>query len=333
MPRPIHYRLASRLAAAVLLATAAAFAHAKPVDVQPAADGQGFTITDTRGRVHAFDAPVDRVAACSTFALETLMAIDAPPVARFHVPPVYPAEAEAIPVVARSHGTGPDVEQLVAANADVILLHDVFHAFADDVQAATRTLVVLHRVDSIDDIRQHAAMIGTLVGREDAAADMVADIDATLGWVDSVPAPDHAPRAVSLFGTNDAWFAHRRNAFMGDLLDRLGAVNVAAEREAHSTYRSLAPVDVEQLIQLDPEVVFIVPYGGADESVVENLINHPAFGALSAVRNGRVHVLDGPIYFSHVGPRVGEAVRTLHAHLYPDADAPASASAADAARP
>jgi len=304
-----------------------AVADAKPVSVLPAQQGNGVAITDTRDRALRFDQPVSRVAACSSFALETLVALGVDPVARFDVPPVYPPEAESIPVVARSHGTGPDVEQLLAADPDVILLHDVFHAFADDVQRSTRTPVLLHRVDSINDIRQHITMLAELTGREPQGKQLNDEIDHTLRWINSQPRPDAAPRVVSLFGTNDAWFAHRGNAFMGDLLDTLGADNIAADKQAHDRYRSLAPVDVEQLITLDPQVIFITQYNDADDSVVTDLMNHPAFRALTAVRNGRVHVLDAPIYTSHAGPRVGQALRTLYAHLYPDAADHAAASA------
>ncbi len=311
-------RMFQLLVAGALLG-AITIAQAKPVESQSGADG--ITITDTQGRTIHLDAPVTRLAACSSFSLETLMDLGVRPVARFAVPPIYPPQAEDIPVVARSHGTGPDVEQLVAAQADAILLHDVFHAFADSIEKATGTPVILHRVDSVEDVRSHIAMVADLTGTQAAGEAMVANIDQALARVETQRGPEPSPRALSLFGTNDAWYAHLDNAFMGDLLKHLGATNVAAGETADTRYRSLAPVDVEQLITLDPEVIFVIQYNGADDTVVDELVNHPAFQALAAVRNGRVHVLDGPIYTSHAGPRVAQALTTLNAYLYPDQDA------------
>jgi iron complex transport system substrate-binding protein len=130
---------------------------------------------------------------------------------------------------------------------------------------------------------------------------------------------DDQPRVLSLFGTNDAWYAHRDNSFMGDLLNVLGARNIAADAEAHDRYRSLAPIDIERVVAQDPDVIFIIPYNDAGPDVISSFMAHPAFQSLRAVREGRAHVLDGPIYTSHAGPRAGEALRTLYGYLYPDA--------------
>lgn len=285
-------------------------------------------VEDSRGRSHELDAPAERFAACSSFALETLMAMGIEPVVRFEVPPVYPAEAEPIPVVARSHSTGPDVEMLLASRPDVILLHDVFHSFADAVQQTVGVPVILHQLKSVDDVRSNITMLGKIAGKPDAAAALLEDIDAAITWANDQPKPANAPMVVSLFGTNDAWFAHRNNSFMGDLMNTLGVTNVAADAEAHSRYRSLAPIDVERLVAEDPDVILLMLYNEADDSVLQEFQAHPAFKALRAVRTGRVHVLDAPIYTSHAGPRTGEALRTLYSLFYADTSPSADASQA-----
>ncbi len=291
-----------------------------------AREATGVTVTDERGRVLTFTKTPTRFAACSSFALETLMALGVEPVVRIDVPPVFPEQAESIPVVDRSHSTGPDVEKLIAMQPDAILLHNVFGEFADSVQQTVGVPVILHQVKSLEQVRQYIEMLGRLTGKTERAQQLLDDVDATVEWIQQRPVRGDKPRVLSLFGTNDAWYAHRRNAFMGDLLDVLGVDNIAAEAEAHERLRSLAPIDLERVIAQDPDVIFVIPYNDADPQVIKDFMAHPAFRSLRAVRTGRAHLLEGPIYTSHAGPRAGVALRTLYGLLYPDQPQPPSAA-------
>ncbi|MEM8875897.1 MAG: ABC transporter substrate-binding protein [Planctomycetota bacterium] len=287
------------------------------------------TVEDERGRTLTFDTSPQRFAACSSFALETLMALGVEPVVRIHTPPVFPPEAESIPVVARSHSTGPDVEMLIATAPDAILLHNVFGEFADTVQSSVGVPVVLHQVKSLADIDRYVGMLGRLAGKTDRANELLGELHATIDWMRNQPQPARAPKALALLGTSDTWYAYRRNAFMGDLLEVLGVENVAAEAEAHAKHRTLAPLDLERIVEQDPDVLFVIPYGGVDPDTIENFMAHPAFASLRAVRDGRVYVLTDRIYSSHAGLRSGEALRTLYGLIYPDRPSPPGTFAAN----
>lgn len=308
--RPLKQFCRLALAAFALVVGGAALAEA-PIVVE-----------DERGRTLTFENPPTRFAACSSFALETLMALGVEPVVRIHTPPVYPPQAESIPVVARSHSTGPDVEMLIATAPDAILLHNVFGEFADTVQVSVGVPVVLHHVKSLADIDKYVAMLGRLTGKTKRADALLGELHATIDWIRAQPKPEHPPKALALLGTSDTWYAYRRNAFMGDLLDVLGVENVAADAEAHAKHRTLAPIDLERLVDKDPDVLFVIPYGGADPGTIENFMAHPVFASLRAVRDGRVHVLGDRIYSSHAGLRSGEALRTLYGLIHLDRPSP-----------
>lgn len=295
----------------VLGATSVVFAEAWPRAVE-----------DERGREVRFEAPPTRFAACSSFALETLMALGVEPVVRIDTPPVYPPQAESIPVVARSHSTGPDVEMLIATAPDAILLHDVFGEFADSVESSVGVPVVLHRIKSLADIDRYVGMLGELTGKTERAEALLGEVHAAIQWMRDQPRPAEPIRALALLGTSDTWYAYRRNAFMGDLLDVLGVENVAADAEAHAKHRTLAPLDLERIVEQDPDVLFVIPYGGAEPDTLDRFMDHPAFASLRAVRDGRVYVLTGRIYSSHAGLRTEQALRTLYRLIYPDRPAP-----------
>ncbi|MBX2852113.1 MAG: ABC transporter substrate-binding protein [Phycisphaeraceae bacterium] len=298
----------------------------EPQDAVDQDDGQAIVLEDNRGEKITLDQPPQRIAAMTSFAVEILMAMDKTPVARFPDPDLYPPGAEAIPEVTKlGRGTTHrlDIEQLIAADPDLIILHTVYGGVADNVQQAVGVPVMVLNITSIDELRDKAAVFAQLAGDPSAAKEVFSDLDKTLAWLgDNVP--EDRPRTVSLLGMGGGeYFCHRGNHFMGSLLDAAGADNIAAGREAHSKYKSLSPIDLEKLIAEDPEVIFLIAYGDSDAGqVIADFRSDPAIQSLKAVRDGRVHTLPDTIYTSQPGPRAGEALRTLFGHLYPDAEAP-----------
>ena len=101
----------------------------------------------------------------------------------------------------------------------------------------------------------------------------------------------------------------------GDMVTQLGGV--LAKSEGNS-------ISKEELVACDPDVIFVVymAYAGDDpETVMEQQLSaiteDPALASLSAVKNGRVHlVMLGDIYAS--GPRTIDGLKTLAQGLYPE---------------
>jgi len=84
----------------------------------------------------------------------------------------------------------------------------------------------------------------------------------------------------------------------------------------------------EELSGAAPEVLILALCGfGVERSLQDAalLAKHPAWGALPAVRGGRVWVTDGSAYFSRPGPRLVDALEMAAHLLWPEAVAlPAS---------
>ena len=73
---------------------------------------------------------------------------------------------------------------------------------------------------------------------------------------------------------------------------------------------------------LDPDVIVLMPCGfdiPRIEQEMRVLVEHPAWSALRAVRDGKVYITDGNQYFNRPGPRLVESVEILAEILHPDA--------------
>ena len=77
----------------------------------------------------------------------------------------------------------------------------------------------------------------------------------------------------------------------------------------------------ESLIDIDPEIIVIMPCGfdlerTARESKI--LTKHPAWKTLRAVKNGKVFLTDGNAYFNRPGPRLVDSAEILAEIFHPE---------------
>ena len=101
---------------------------------------------------------------------------------------------------------------------------------------------------------------------------------------------------------------------LGAMLQDLGCVNIA---DGSALENSLS---LETMIVEDPDHIFVVFQGSSREEAEKllslELTSDPAWAGLSAVKNGRVHVMDKRLYHLKPNDRWGEAYQKLEALLY-----------------
>ena len=78
---------------------------------------------------------------------------------------------------------------------------------------------------------------------------------------------------------------------------------------------------METILAQDPDYIFVVLQGSdtakAQASLQQALLDHPAWESLSAVREGRFHIMDQKLYNLKPNARWGEAYENLADILYP----------------
>lgn len=109
-----------------------------------------------------------------------------------------------------------------------------------------------------------------------------------------------------------------QGSVLGEMLADLGAVNIA-----DSETSLLENLSMEAILAQDPEFIFVV-LQSTDPAVAQGvleqtLLSDPAWKSLSAVREGRFHILDQTLYNLKPNDRWGEAYEKLAQILYPGA--------------
>ena len=120
-----------------------------------------------------------------------------------------------------------------------------------------------------------------------------------------------APTVLSLRAS--ATFIRAKNSkdnVLGEMLAALGCVNIADSEES-----LLENLSIEQIIMQDPEYIFFIQQGDNEEGTKENIENfiaeNPAWSNLTAVKEGRVYLLEKSLYALKPNDRWGEAYEKL----------------------
>lgn len=108
-----------------------------------------------------------------------------------------------------------------------------------------------------------------------------------------------------------------QDSVLGEMLADLDCINIADSQSS-----LLEQLSLEVILQGDPDFIFAVLQGSdptdAQRTLDETLLSNPAWQSLTAVKEGRFHVMDDQLYNLKPNARWGEAYEQLAQILYPE---------------
>jgi len=174
-------------------------------------------------------------------------------------------------------------------------------------------------VHSLADLFESIHEVGAAVGRDERAADLVADLRDRVAAVETTAArATDSPRVAVLDWLDPVMVAGH---WVPEMVETAGGTYGLEDAGAHSRPREWGAVR-----EYDPEVLVAAPCGFDVAQTRDNLADlteRPGFGDLTAVRDGRASVMDGHHYLNRSGPRLVDTLEFLAALVHPDLfDAP-----------
>lgn len=259
----------------------------------PAADA---AVVDAAGREHPTGGPHPRrIVSLVPSATETLLALGVADALVGRTDYDEDPGVAALPSV--GGGLQPNLEALLALEPDLVVRFagpsdpDTPERLDD---AGVRHLAV--RPDGVDDVKRMIRDLGAVVGRDEAARDLVTDIEARLAEVRARVAGRDPARVAYLFGGSPPWVAGP-GTFIHELIEAAGGVNVFDD--VGDLY---APVSVEDLLARDVDIFVVAPGTRLDPRV----------------QAGRP-VRAAPPGLETPGPDVAAAATAMGRLLHPDA--------------
>lgn len=212
----------------------------------------------------------------------------------------------------------PDVERILALHPDLVVVYDTQTDLREQLDRASVPMYVF-RHGGLGAVTSTIRSLGTRidVGRE---ADRLASaLERRLADVASRVERQPRPRTLLVFDREPASlrgiFASGGTGFLHDMLETAGGINLFAD-----VNRESVQVNTETLLARAPEVIVEFRYNSAltGDAIAREEASWNRLSTLPAVRNGRVHLLEGDA-FVVPGPRIVDATERLARALHPDA--------------
>lgn len=220
---------------------------------------------------------------------------------------LFPPEAQDIEQVGMFYQ--PSVETIVSMKPDIVFAASLHKEPVEQLDALGVPVIVLDP-QTLADILANIEMVGKAVGADAAAATVIAEIQSIFSEVNAKVATlsiENRPVVFWEVWSDPIWTAGKAT-FIHELIEMAGGVNMA--EDVAGTY---VEYSFEMLLAKDPQVIF---YGHAVETV-EEYLSRPNWGSVSAVKSGRVYLVDQDIV-QQPGPRIGLGLLELAKHIHPD---------------
>jgi iron complex transport system substrate-binding protein len=216
-----------------------------------------------------------------------------------------PAAAAELPHI---DAFSPGVEPIVALEPDLVIVFYDPGGLVDALSAAGAPAIVLEAPASIEGLLEQTELLGKITGHAEDAAELASLMRQEIDAITALTATAEPPTV--FHEVDNTYFTAGPGSFTGDLYEALGAENIAA-----ATGEAYPQMTAEAIIAADPEVIILADEDAGESP--ETVAARPGWSGISAVKNGRVRVVD-PDIVSRPGPRLVEALATLARYLYPD---------------
>jgi len=274
------------------------------------ADDAAITVTDMHDRVITLSEPATRVVALQPADCEILCAIGCEDalvgIGQYCD---YPASIASLPVV--QSGAETNIEEILALNPQVVFMSDMDQSEEQVKQLEENGVrVVVSKAGDIEGVYYAIRMIGHLMGKDENAEAVVADMQATFADIKAKSADEGKTVYFEVSPLQWGLWTAGKGTFMDELATICGLTNAFAD------VNDWAAISEEQVIARDPDVIVtITMYYGEGPTPVEEIMSREGWQDLKAVKNGQVFNASDSNALSRPGPRLKDAAVELYTFL------------------
>ena len=225
----------------------------------------------------------------------------------------YPEEAKLKPSVGAYYN--PNIETIVAQAPDLVLTDG--EGLTEDIIPQLENLgitCVVINPKSIDGILKDIELLGKITGMEKEARVLVSEMSSRFAQVASQAQGAPKVRVFYVFDAtdlNNPWTAGP-GSFVDALITMAGGENIAAQAQG-----AWVQLSIEQLVSSDPEVILIDASMGTAVVLKEELMAHPAWQGITAVKQDRIYTIDGDLV-NRSGPRIIQGLEEIAKAIHPE---------------
>jgi len=207
-----------------------------------------------------------------------------------------------------------NVEAIVAMDPEIVFGHESAFGMAEDgyeqIRAAGIPVFIVKNATNFDETYDTIETMGKATGKVEEANEIIEGMKAKVAEV--LEKTDSVENKKTVFvETSPApeIYTPGKNTFMQEILDMVGAENIAADEEGW------VMMDPEVIVDKNPDVI-VVMYDYID-TAVEDVYKRDGFDTITAIKDEQVIQVDENIT-SRTGPRLAEGLEAIATAIYPE---------------
>ncbi len=258
-----------------------------------------------------------RIIPLSGSLLGMLYAVDGSAIARPTTTGEIPDGAKSLPQI--GHVSSINAETLVSLKPDLVIGLESQNQKLISILEANHLPYALIDYDGIDDNVSLLRFMGEISGHSARAKEVISNYEQQMTNIEKKAHEMPPMRVAILRATGKSVTAETPLAITASMTEKLGMKNVITEHLNDKTDAKTVPYSLETLANDNPDLIFVVTMGKADQieaRMAQEMTGNPAWSSLQAVQNGRVFYLPSDLYLLNPGIRTPEAMQGLLDRAY-----------------
>lgn len=265
-------------------------------------------VTDLSGRKVTFDKVPETFATLSMGDMNIIHALGGKIVGRPDAKITLPEDVKKVQVIGNAHQ--PNFEQIASLKPDVLIANNGFQKNIPTVEGQG-TKVMISSANSVQDIQKNIELYGTIMKKEDKAKELNQKITEQMKTYEK----KSDVKALLVYGAPGTYLAALPTSLSGDILEKIGGKNIAADFPEMKEYPQYAQLSVERIIESNPDVIYLITHGDPNsvkKAFEGEMMKNEAWKNLDAVKQNRVVILPPDLFGSNPGTKVTEAMDFMY---------------------
>lgn len=191
----------------------------------------------------------------------------------------------------------PDLEVVTNLQPDVIIGAKSLQSTLDKNLEGIDLQTAYLPTDSFEDLKLSFKALGTYFGKEEEMHNVL----------DSIVNKEHAlvkqgegkelPTVMLMIGTSDSFMVMSEKSYVGSLIKRLGADNIATS--ALKVTETYSPINMEDVVVADPDIILVLAsadHGASEDMFKKEVEQNDTWTKLSAYQNDKIYTLDYEVF-------------------------------------
>lgn len=191
----------------------------------------------------------------------------------------------------------PDLEVISSLQTELIIGASALQDTLDKAVVGMDLQKAYLPTESYEDLKLSFKVLGTYFGKEEEMNGVLQNIVAKEQELEKLAQGKELSSVMLVIGTSDSFMVMNDKSYLGSLVERLGADNIAKSvLKTESTYSA---INLEEIVVADPDMIFVLAsgdHGANEDKFKKEVAQNSAWTQLSAYKNDKILMLDYSIF-------------------------------------